>query len=241
MSLLKSFVRLFPGGAALAERNSYNRRKRKLESIGDPEARFTAIFAGNKWKDSESVSGAGSSLKATEKIRVALPNLLDELNVETIFDAPCGDYHWFRHVDRGPVTQYIGGDIVKSLIQVNNASFEDDATHFVHMDITRDALPDADLWLCRDCLIHLSFDEIRSAIGNFLNSRIPYWLTTTHLGVDRNIDIPTGHCRMLNLELAPLNFPKPLRYIQDNDHESTDKQMALWSRGSLLAKFGENN
>ncbi len=62
MSILKSFVSLFPGGENLARRFSYYRRGRKLARIGDTEDRFTYIYEHNKWQNPESVSGAGSSL-----------------------------------------------------------------------------------------------------------------------------------------------------------------------------------
>ena len=98
-----------------------------------------------------------------------------------------------------------------------------------------DPLPDADLWLCRDCLIHLSFEDVERAVQNFLASEIPYWLVTTHTKVNRNIDIPTGHCRMINLAKEPFNFGEPLRYVEDTDHDGTGKSLGLWERETLRA------
>lgn len=233
MNLLKSLLLKLPGGRRLTESVSYRRRSRKLAKIGDTEGRFTHIFENNKWRDSESVSGAGSSLAATGLVREQLRDLLVELRVGTLLDAPCGDYNWFQHVTRPVGLRYIGADIVQTLIDINRQNFADELTEFLHLDIIDDRPPRADLWLCRDCLIHLSYDDIASAIDNFAGSEIPYLLTTTHRRVTRNIDIPTGHCRMINLEIAPFDFPPPLRYLDEDDPQGTGKCLALWSREKL--------
>ncbi len=241
MNPIKALIQRLPGGRALTERMSYRRRQKKLQKIGDAEDRFTHIYDQNKWKDGESRSGAGSSLKTTEELRTALPGLFEDLGVRRFLDAPCGDYNWFRLVERDDEFHYIGGDIVKALIDANASAYADDKTEFIHQDITRDPLPDVDLWLCRDCLIHLSFEAIERAVQNFLASDIPYWLVTTHSNVERNIDIPTGHCRMINLEIAPFNFGEPLRYVEDTDHDGTGKRLGLWERDALRAALASRD
>ena len=238
MSPLKAFIRLFPGGKALTDRLSYLRRQRKLERIGDAEARFTHIYDVNAWKDDESRSGAGSNLRTTRALRAALPGLMADLGASSLLDAPCGDYFWFQHVERNPPFDYVGGDIVQKLIESNKASYSSDDTTFVHLDITQDELPDADLWMCRDCLIHLSFEMTEQALRNFVDSNIDYLLATTHCEVTENIDIPTGHCRMINLELPPYNLPPPLRYVPDDDVANTGKCLGLWRRSQIAEALG---
>lgn len=238
MSPIKAFIRLFPGGKALTDRLSLRRRRRKLERLGDAEARFTHIYDVNAWKDDESRSGAGSNLGATRELRAALPGLVADIGARRLLDAPCGDYHWFRLVERDPPFDYIGGDIVQKLIDANKEAFESEHTRFVHLDITQDELPDADLWMCRDCLIHLSYEMTEQALRNFARSNIEYLLATTHRRVVANMDIPTGHCRMINLELSPYNLPQPVRYVPDDDFEDTGKCLGLWRRSQVAAALG---
>ena len=238
MNPIKALVRLLPGGKTLTDRLSLRRRRRKLERLGDAEARFTHIYDVNAWKDQESRSGAGSSLGTTRELRAALPGLVAEIGVSRFLDAPCGDYHWFQHVERDPPFDYIGGDIVEKLIDANTATFGNEDTSFVHLDITKDPLPEADLWMCRDCMIHLSYDMTEQALRNFANSNIEYLLATTHRNVTANIDIPTGHCRMINLELPPYNLPPPERYVADDDFEKTGKCLGLWRRSQVAAALG---
>ena len=233
MSILKSLISLFPGGKKLAERHSYRRRTRRLERIGDTEDRFTAIYEQNKWRNEESRSGEGSTLEYTENIRREIPILIERYGFKTILDAPCGDYNWFQYIKRNQDTQYIGADIVDPLIQSNQQSFGNEKTRFAHLDIIRDKLPDADLWLCRDCLFHLSYADIFAVVKNFLDSNIRYLLTSTHPESDRNIDIPTGHFRLINLELPPFGFCKPILTIDDWIEGKPVRQLALWEQQDL--------
>ena len=233
MSILKSFVSRFPGGKNLARSVSNFRRGRKLTQIGDTEARFTHIYENNRWQDSESVSGAGSTLDITENIRGEIPRLFEGFAIASMLDAPCGDYNWFQMIERGKV-RYIGGDIVKALVESNTSKFEDDTTSFMQLDITRDALPDVDLWLCRDCLIHLSFDLIDQTLANFERSSVRYLLASNYPEVAENHDIPTGHVRMLNMSLQPFNFPAPLTTIGDRAEDFPSKELALWDRAQLF-------
>ena len=233
MNFIKKFIRLLPGGKRLTDAISYRRRSRKLERIGNLEDRFTHIYEANRWKNEESRSGIGSTTENTRNLRQELPQLIENFDFETLLDAPCGDFNWFRLIERPTGLKYIGGEIVKELVDRLEKTYGDMQTSFVHLDITRDPLPKASVWMCRDCLFHLCSDDIFAAIRNFLASEIPYLLTSTHNNCTENIEIPTGHFRLLNLEIPPYNFPEPLLYIEDSGEESEQKRLGLWTRESL--------
>src|SRR5262249_14400546 len=72
--------------------------------------------------------GAGSTLAYTQNLRRALPLLLTQLGVKRVLDAPCGDYHWFRFIERPPEMHYVGADIVKPLIVQNREHYENETT-----------------------------------------------------------------------------------------------------------------
>jgi len=235
MNLIKKIIRLLPGGKSLTDAISYRRRSRRLERIGNVEDRFTHIYEANRWKNEESRSGIGSTIANTRNLRKELPHLIQNYGFETLLDAPCGDFNWFRLVERPAGFKYIGGEIVRELVDRLEQSHGDEQTSFVHLDITRNPLPSAAVWMCRDCLFHLSSDDIFAAIRNFLASEIPYLLTSTHKNCTENIEIPTGHFRLLNLEIPPYNFPEPLLYIEDSGEESQPKHLGLWTREALLS------
>ncbi len=159
--------------------------------------------------------------------------MINKYQLKTILDAPCGDYNWFRLVERGNHVKYIGGDIVEPLIEKNNECYSSDNTAFIVLDICNDKLPQADMWLCRDCLFHLSHEDIRKVIKNFLSSEVPYLLTSIHTKCTANKDIFTGNFRLLNLELPPFNFCQPILYIDDWIEGFPERKLGLWSKEML--------
>jgi hypothetical protein len=188
----------------------------------------------NKWKDAESVSGAGSTLKYTENLRAALPGLFEQFRISTVLDAPCGDYNWMQHVER-PGISYIGGEIVPELVEHNNAEYADDTTRFIECDILEDDLPSVDLWICRDVLFHFPEADIFRTLANLFRSDIKYILTSDHPEQDRNHDIAVGRFRTLNLMIEPFNFPEPLLWIDDWIDPYPVRRMGLWEVQSLRA------
>ncbi len=198
------------------------------------EGKFARVYRNNKWRDPESVSGPGSSLAQTETIRRELPVLLRDLQVESMLDLPCGDFNWLKEVNL-PLQRYIGGDIVGELVDCNQEKYGDGQRCFQRINLLDDELPQVDLVLCRDCLVHFSFADIERALERIRASGAGYLLTTTYARLERNRDILTGEWRTLNLELPPFGFPPPLRMIDEQcpDPRYCDKHLALWRLSSL--------
>lgn len=193
--------------------------------------KFTKIYKNNLFYGTQSRSGEGSSLAQTNVIREKIPALLNDLKIKSMIDSPCGDFHWMQEVDL-PVQRYIGIDIVKEIIKHNQDKYGTNYRNFLEMNIIDDELPCADLILCRDCLVHLSFAHSIKAINNFKKSGSKYLLTTTFTGRSHNDDLNKAVWRTLNMELPPFNFPKPLMVINENCTEGngnyTDKSLGLW-------------
>lgn len=218
--------------------------KRKLRRVigvsSSVEERFTNIFAAKYWGDEESVSGPGSRLAATENLRRMLPELIDKFSIKSIFDAPCGDFYWMRFVLSKVDVKYIGGDIVKELIE-KNLDHQSSKVTFIHFDIITNQFPQADLWICRDCLLHLSFDDTFQALQRFIESDIPYLLATTYKNVDgfENRDIDTGDGRKIDLFAKPYCFDENVLFrIDDYIEPWAPREMCLWSREQILHSIG---
>ena len=155
MGPIKKLFYLYPAGKRLADAVSYWRRSRRLARIGNAEDRFTYIYEANRWKNGESRSGIGSTVENTQNLREELPGLIQNYGFESLLDAPCGDFNWFRHLERPEGLTYIGGEIVKALVDRLQEDYGDARTSFIHLDLTKDPLPKTSLWMCRDCLFHL--------------------------------------------------------------------------------------
>ena len=194
---------------------------------------FDAIYNANLWSCSESKSGYGSTLAYTAQLRKDLRNLVEYYDIRSLLDAPCGDFNWMQQIEFPEDFRYIGGDIVGGLVDELSNKYKDARRTFVTMDVSRDALPDVDLWLCRDCLFHLPNSDILATLQNFQRSEIRFLLTTTFRFPRSNIDITHGAFRYINLSLAPFCLPKPLTYIKDYVVPFAPRWLGLWSRAQL--------
>lgn len=198
---------------------------------------FTTIYKNNTWGGRESISGNGSGDEQTATIRFEIPKLISRLGLMSMLDIPCGDFYWMNMVDLGN-TEYTGMDIVEPLIKSNNEKFNIDGVQFKVGNLISDKLPKVDVIFCRDCLVHLSFEDINKALSNMRMSGSRYLLTTTFTDRDTNKNIETGSWRTLNLRLKPFNFPKPLVTINERCTEAkgkyTDKVLGLWEIKDLI-------
>jgi len=208
-----------------------------LEKL-DLKKKFTTVYKKNMFKGGKSRSGEGSDLTQTVIIRSEIPKLIDALKINTMIDAPCGDWYWMRHFPLVKIQQYIGVDIVKDLIKKNKKIYGTQQVIFECKDLVTDLLPQADLILSRDCFVHLSFEDIFKILKNFKASKTKYLLTTTFTNRDQNVDLGSGFWRPLNLQLAPFYFPSPLNLINEGctegDNLFNDKSLGLWKLEDLL-------
>jgi len=215
-----------------------------VDGSQDRAARFQRIFEENAWGNSESGSGEGSNLTRTAVVRAALPGLLARHGVRSLLDAPCGDFYWMKEVELGGVDydiDYIGVDIVPEIIARDIELYSAPHRRFLLGDLVDGTLPAADLILCRDCLVHLPYDETRKALENFKRSGATWLLTTTFTGSRENHDIAIGDWRAINLERPPYNFPEPVDVINEESDEVDeelgafpDKSLGLWRLADVL-------
>lgn len=192
---------------------------------------FDEIYQKNIFGSDESHSGEGSELTATVKLREELPDLLRDLGVTSFLDLPCGDFNWISLIDFSGI-RYIGGDVVEDLVRKNQSKHGSEQRTFQKLDLIHDDLPHCDLVFCRDCLVHLPYEDIFLAIENVRRSGATWLATTTFVGREPNSDL-FGYWRPLNLEAAPFNFPKPTRVLVEGcppigGLDFSDKSMGFW-------------
>jgi hypothetical protein len=204
--------------------------------MNQSEKLFSDAFENNTWGDPESRSGPGSTEAYTRRLRKFLPALLKTLDVQSILDAPCGDFNWMRLVDLDGIS-YLGGDIVSKLIVDNRRKYP--GQKFRHLDITRDRLPNSDFWLCRDVLFHLSNEDIFHVLFNFLASNIKWFCTSHFLDCSANWDAPSDPrvYRPINLCLAPFSLPPPDYCLKDSVPGRPQRWLAVWDREALIHWF----
>lgn len=193
---------------------------------------FQCIHDTNAWGGGESVSGPGSSLAATKRIREGLPPLFLKWGIRSVLDIPCGDFNWMSKVVEGLSVTYAGGDILLGLVMRNAIRWPQYV--FYYKDITASDLPEADVILVRDCLVHFSFHDALRALQNIRMARFVY-LLMTHFPMEEdkartvyNVDVPTGHWRPLDFTRPPFNLPPPIDTINEGNEGHPNKELALW-------------
>lgn len=183
-----------------------------------------------KWGTLESLSGPGSTLEQTQTIRAILPNMFSHFSIASILDAPCGDFNWMKTINLDPYT-YLGIDVVEAVISQNDAFYGSSTKKFICLDLLTGSLPQVDLIISRDFLVHLSNDDVKKVLKNFKMSGSRYLLTTT-FPTRTNENISSGQWRPLNLQKAPFNLPQPIFIFTENCTEQggiyADKSLGLW-------------
>ena len=214
----------------------YFEKKALSKKTLSTEDTFKEIYQKNHWSGEVSVSGQGSDDAQTTEIIAQIPLLVKELSIKIFLDVPCGDFNWFSKMNL-KLDSYIGGDIIPEIIDRNNTLFKTPNRQFIKLDLIKDLLPNADILLCRDVLVHLSNAMILEALTNIKKSAITYLLSTTFPECDTNEDIVTGDWRIINLEKAPFNLPKAIKLINEKCTEGNgtyaDKSLGLWKISDL--------
>ena len=177
---------------------------------------FEYIYNNNLWGSKESLSGPGSTLKSTENVRNAILNIVNKYGIKTVLDAPCGDMNWMKEIVNN-FDHYIGVDIVEKMINSHKNTFNNKNIEFKCMDITKDELSKVDLVFSRDCIQHLTNNEVMNFINNIKKSNSKYLLISTTLNInnENRLSLNTYQWQYINLEEKPFNFPKALEYIYD--------------------------
>ncbi|WP_053977505.1 class I SAM-dependent methyltransferase [Mangrovimonas xylaniphaga] len=217
----------------LKKQKKAKRRRVKFDGKTAKET-FTYIYETNHWSGKESISGGGSDPWHTRVIVEKVSGLIEDLQINSVLDLPCGDFAWVKDVDLGDA-KYVGGDIVAPLILKNNEVYgARPNVSFTELDLLKDSLPKMDLLINRDCLVHLSFSDIALALRRIKSSGCKYLLTTTYPDHD-NKDITTGDWRPLNMEKAPFNFGRPVKLIDEQLNKTglRDKSLGLWEVSNI--------
>lgn len=205
--------------------------------MNDNKEIFTRIYKTNYWRSKESFSGPGAELRQTVIVRKELPIIVNDLNIKTILDIPCGDFNWMREINFELLMKYIGADIVGELVHSNMRKYGDDRREFVELDIIKDNLPMSDLIFCRDCFVHFSFSDIFKAMNNIRRSKSKYLLMTTFNRENKNIDTYNAKWRPINFQISPFNFCAPIKFVDtnftDNGRQHFGNGMGLWRVSDL--------
>lgn len=233
MPTLRTIAKKVPVlSAALSALRGYQLRSKDIEQV------FTEIYRTKAWGGAHSISGTGSDIDQTRLLVRQLPVFFRDFAISVVLDIPCGDFSWMKDVDLSNIN-YTGADIVEELLTKNTRSYGDEGRRFTRLDLTKDPLPNADLILCRDCLVHFSFVDTFRALANLCAGESRYIAATTFTDRTRNRNIVTGQWHPLNLEMPPFELPRPVTLINEGCTENkggyADKALGIWRTADIRA------
>jgi len=175
---------------------------------------FTTIYDKDLWNmgQSESKSGLGSSGDFTKHIQLTLLDIIHRYRIKNMIDTSCGDLFWMKTILPFLECDYLGLDIVKSVIDANKEGTKNiennhviEFKHTPFLEYLR-SLPSqsVDLLLCRHTCEHLpteyviEFMKEAKRVSNYL-------LLTTHKHAiaNRDVELTETPYRPINLNLPP--------------------------------------
>lgn len=180
------------------------------------ESIFNEIYRIGLWGRNaagEGISGPGSTVAEAGPYLDFLRSFLDSYAVQSIVDLGCGDWVLGKEIDWGG-RHYLGIDVASDMIRKNQMRYAQDKVQFFHLNGAVDALPQADLLICKDVLMHLSFAEIFGVLSQL--HKYKYVILVDDVaskGVTHNYDIATGQYRPLDLVRAPFGL-KPSKVLR---------------------------
>jgi hypothetical protein len=187
-----------------------------------------------------SVNGPGSSMEYTGPLREEPPKLLRKYGVSTMFDIPCGDMMWMRHVDLSSLYSYLGMDCEPRLIEANKVNFAGhDKYRFICANaLTRKRFPKVDLILCRDFLQHLTNEYISMVLERFKESGSGLLLATNYPGSSNEFDYRPNDFTWLGYIERPHDLTQePFGLARIDGIEETPTRTGIISRRHELALF----
>ena len=210
-----SFTKLFQKNLFLS-----NNLKRKII--------FNLIFRSYHWRDyhktnnNESDSGVGSDLNVTKQLINDLDIFLKSVQIKSILDIACGDFFWMnRLISKNNDLNYLGLEIVESIVENNNKIFSNQKVKFICADVINEELPkNHDFIIVRDFLIHIKNIDIINLIQKIKKSNCKYFAINNFPNIKSNDEIKGyGHHRYVNIEIPPFNLTNVYKVIDDHDRK----------------------
>ena len=163
-------------------------------------------------------SGPGSTMKYTEPIRETLKGFIEDNDIKSIFDAPCGHGNWICDVLSSVDVSYHGIDITPASVEAACDTCEGVNTKFEVADMFEYEFPSVDLFICRDFLFHCSLDLGKKIVEKIKASGSKYVGFTSFPNIEKNNDIPKDYgYRDINMEKSPYYMSDEVARCEEQD------------------------
>lgn len=235
-------VALMTAIGAFCRRHHYNSTPAQPTADHAMQDKFEDIYKTNFWGSDEDGggSGGGSTSVATQYTMSCIRAVINKFELTSMVDAPCGGMYWMPTLlrdirDDYPDFRFLGIDIVRSVIQANQAKFVNESwMQFAVADFTQTSVQDnVQLILCRDALQHLPIDKAVDALEQFSRSKARFLLVGSYFSVgNTNRRINAGEYYEINLTLEPFSLTGYQHVYREHTQELLpypEKHLVLYS------------
>ena len=170
---------------------------------------FSDVYEADLWNGG---SGPGSAPENTVEYRDFLSGYLDVLRALTtdgrVVDLGCGDWRIGELVDWTGL-EYVGVDVVPSVIEANQRRDTPDNVSFVCLDALTEELPGGDVLIVKDVFQHWPNADVESFLDTYCG-RYDGIIVTNDIKSRRhpakvNSDIELGGWRPIDVEKPPFS------------------------------------
>ncbi len=164
---------------------------------------FNEIYARKLWGAG---SGEGSLPEHTNGYRRFIEQFIRDRQIKSVVDYGCGDWQFSRLIDWGDI-QYLGLDVVDSLIDHHQKAYGRHNIRFHALDGEPSQLPHAELIILKDVLQHWSQQTIMSFMPGIAKYRFALITNCVNpYGPTDNHDISDGDFRPVDLTRPPFSY-----------------------------------
>jgi SAM-dependent methyltransferase len=195
------------------------------------EERFETIYREKLWgtnEEGEGFSGGGSILEAALPYYEYIKDFIRNNNIKSVVDLGCGDWTLSKHMDWTGI-DYVGYDVVKSVIEKNIKNYASDNIRFVNANFLNVEIPSADLMICKHVLQHIPNRDVfifLNLLSKFKHCLILDAMPIAGENVDHTLlmDFPFWDDRGVDITLPPFNVEgkRVLSYKQDVNASGMD-------------------
>ena len=211
---------------------------------------FDGVYRHGRWNNGDQCFSGWSHVAKTRTTMDTLATVIDEYNIGSMVDLPCGDLCYMGSFLKAvlqvkPAFHYHGLDRVGFVVEHHRAHYRPPAActgcnvSFSAMDARRSSPPTADLLFSRTMMQHMCTRDALRILRRIQASGAKYLLLSTYgtldnaegpqLPCDESVDTATNH-QQQNLSAAPYSMPPPLRLFS----EKLPKELRFLDNGKEL-------